>query len=155
MITYRQATLNDINILINSRVEFMKDYWGEQDEQTISTLEKELEMFFKETIPNQAYISVLAFDGETWVGVGGMSIQCRPGSFRLPNGKSGYIMNMYTIPAYRRRGIALSVLDKLVEIGRQSGIKLFDLNATEEGEPVYIKYGFIKHKEPNYRLFSN
>ena len=93
----------------------------------------------------------LAYDGDLLVGVGGLNIQQRPGSFRVPDGKSGYIMNMYTKPAYRKRGIATKLLDKLIQKGREMGLVYFDLNATKEGEPVYLKYGFTRHDEPNYR----
>ena len=53
-------------------------------------------------------------------------------------------MNMYTHPEYRRKGIALHMLDLLVKEARQAGIGFISLEATEMGRPLYEKYGFVK-----------
>ena len=53
-------------------------------------------------------------------------------------------MNMYTNPAYRRRGIAAKTLDMLVKAAKNKGIKFISLEATDMGKPLYEKYGFIK-----------
>ena len=60
------------------------------------------------------------------------------------SGKKAYIMNMYTNPAYRRRGIAAKTLDMLVKDAKNKGIKFISLEATDMGKPLYEKYGFIK-----------
>lgn len=53
-------------------------------------------------------------------------------------------MNIYTEPAYRRRGIAYKILDLLVSDVRSKGITSISLEATEAGRPLYEKYGFVK-----------
>lgn len=150
-ITYILADTRHSALLVDMRVDFMTDHWGKQDEQTESNLRTALSQFFESEMQSNTYLTWLAFDGTTCVAAGGMKIIQKPGSFRLPDGKTGYIMNMYTIPAYRRKGIATEILNKLLESGRAMGIKLFELHATQEGEPVYIKEGFQKHPEPTYR----
>ena len=49
---------------------------------------------------------------------------------------------MYTDPAYRRRGIATEVLDKLVKAALEKGARYISLEATTMGRPLYEKYGF-------------
>lgn len=151
-IRYCKATIEDIHMLIDARVQFLTEHWGKQDESAENALRTELELFFEKHIPSQSYISILAFDEGNLVGLGGMMVQQRPGSFRFPDGKSGYIMNMFTIPAYRKQGIATQILDRLIETGRELGLNFFDLHATKNGEPVYVKYGFHKQTEPGYRM---
>jgi GNAT superfamily N-acetyltransferase len=150
-IIFHKASLQDVQKLIDSRVEFLVDFWGEQTNEAKAKLESELKIFLEREIPLQTYVSWMALDGEKLVGVGGMKIYQMPGSFRVPNGMIGYIINMYTVKSYRRQGIASEIVNRLVETGKELGVKLFDLHASKEGEPVYIKAGFKKHDEPSYR----
>lgn len=152
-IDFYKATLNDIQLLVDSRVEFLTEYWGSQGKQAELKLRAELQNYFEQSIRNESYQCWLAKMDDELAGVGGMVIMQRPGSFRVPDGRSAYIMNMYTTPRYRRMGIATQILKKLIESGRQMGITFFELHATKEGEPVYIKDGFQLHKEPTYRKF--
>lgn len=54
------------------------------------------------------------------------------------------IMNMYTNPEYRRKGIAYQTLDMLVKDAKRKGISAISLEATDMGRPLYQKYGFVK-----------
>lgn len=58
--------------------------------------------------------------------------------------KLQFIMNMYTAPDYRRRGIAYRTLELLVEDAKSRGIKAISLEATDMGRPLYEKYGFVQ-----------
>lgn len=59
------------------------------------------------------------------------------------SGNKAYIMNMYTHPDYRRRGVALKALDLLVQEAKRRGVTAISLEATEIGRPLYEKYGFV------------
>ena len=65
-------------------------------------------------------------------------------TYHNTSGKKAYIMNMYTNPNYRRKGIAYKTLDMLVEAAKDRGIKQISLEATEMGRPLYEKYGFTQ-----------
>lgn len=69
-----------------------------------------------------------------------------PPGFSNPSGKVAYIANMFTSPDYRRRGLALEIMDMLVEEARKAGAGEVRLLASEPGRPVYEKYGFIKEE---------
>ena len=53
-------------------------------------------------------------------------------------------MNMYTNPAYRRKGIAYQTLNLLVADAKNKGIDAISLEATEMGRPLYEKFGFAE-----------
>jgi GNAT superfamily N-acetyltransferase len=152
-IQYCLATGSDIHNLVDARVAFLTELMGPQTDEQIDLLKQHLEKYFNAAINDQTYICWLAIAGERIVGWGGMAIRVNPGSFKNPSGLMGYIMNMYTVPDFRNKGIATSLLNKLVETGREMGITAFELHATKEGEPVYMKYGFEKHVEPTYRKY--
>lgn len=89
-------------------------------------------------------MAYLVFDGHEFVGASGISFfQVMP-TFHNPTGKKAYIMNMYTKPEYRRKGIAYKTLDLLVAEAKQRGIHAISLEATNMGKPLYEKYGFTK-----------
>mgnify|MGYP003391121235 FL=1 len=68
-------------------------------------------------------------------------------TFHNPTGEKAYIMNMYTLPEYRRQGIAYKTLDLLVAEAKKRNIKMISLEATEQGKPLYDKYGFVKMED--------
>jgi GNAT superfamily N-acetyltransferase len=152
-ITYLQATSMHVQLLVDSRIDFLNEYWGKQDMAIENKLRDELKIFFEKEIAAQTYVSWIAMEDEKLAGVGGMKILQKPGSFRVPDGKCGYIMNMHTRLQNRRQGIGQTILDKLIETGRAMGISFFELHATKDGEPLYIKSEFHLHKEPTYRKF--
>ena len=91
-----------------------------------------------------SHTAYLVFDGAIFVGSGGVSyFQVMP-TYHNPSGCKAYIMNMYTKPEYRRKGIANNTLKLLVEDARSRGIDAISLEATRMGRPLYEKFGFVK-----------
>lgn len=84
------------------------------------------------------------FAGSCCIGTGGVSFfQVMP-TYHKPSGKKAYIMNMYTNPKHRRKGIAYKTLDMLIKDSKSKGISAILLEATDMGRPLYEKYGFEK-----------
>lgn len=153
-IKYQKAGKDDIDLLIDLRFQFQKELSGEVPEEIGSVLYKSLKQYFEESISDGSYICYIAKSEDKVVGVGGAAFRQQPGSVRNPSGKMVYIMNMFTAPDFRRKGISTKILNLLMEDAKQKGISMFELHATKEGEPVYIKNGFQLHTEPTYRKFE-
>ena len=100
--------------------------------------------YYQKALSNKTHIAYLVFDGEKFVGTGGISFFRVMPTFNNPSGNKAYIMNMYTSPCYRRKGIAYKTLDLLVLLAKERKITSISLEATEIGRPLYKKYGFIK-----------
>lgn len=152
-ISYHIATLNDVDDLVQSRIYFLEDHWGKQPQTEVDKLRPELQKYFSTMVASGEYIAVMAKHEEKLVAVGGVVLRWQPGSFKIPEGKIGYVMNMYTIPEFRRQGISSKILNMLLDESKKRGYKVFELHATKSGEPVYIKNGFYKHTQPTYRKF--
>lgn len=108
--------------------------------------------YFSKSIVDHSSISIIAKDQDIVAGIGSIHLREMPGNFKNPSGRWGYIMNMYTIPEYRRKGICRNILRMLVEEGKKIGLTAFELHATKEGEMVYTQEGFILHNEPTLRF---
>lgn len=151
--TFHKATVNDIQILVDTRVDFLSEYWGKPDEQIVRNLRTELEKYFLRAVEEGTYTAWYAKSGEEIAGIGGMIIRQQPGGLNNVSGMIGYIMNMYTVQKFRRNGICRKILEKLIEYGKENGIKMFELHATKEGQEVYTQHGFQLRKEPAFRKF--
>lgn len=62
-------------------------------------------------------------------------------------GRRGHIMNVYTSPAHRRRGVARRMLTLLIAVAGEQGMTELSLDATEEGRPLYLSLGFEENRE--------
>jgi ribosomal protein S18 acetylase RimI-like enzyme len=60
----------------------------------------------------------------------------------LPPTREGYLLNVYTRPAWRGRGVASALVDAAVADARALGLARIRLHATAEGQPVYAAAGF-------------
>jgi len=70
----------------------------------------------------------------------------RPANPSFPTGKIGNILNVYTRPEYRRRGLAGRLMDMMREDAKQYNLSYLELLATQEGYPLYVKKGFHDYK---------
>ncbi len=150
-ITYHKATEMDVADLVENRIAMALELSGTQTIEKINALREQMTVFFKEATGNGICISILARCGEEVAGIGTLHTRQLPGNFKNPSGKWGYVMNMYTVPKFRRRGICKKILNDLVEEGKLVGVGAFELHATKEGAFVYEQCGFEVFPEPTYR----
>ena len=145
-LTYKKATLEDIDILTATRIEVLRAANKLSDDVDMSEVKKQSYDYYNKALRDGTHIAYLVFDKSRVIGAGGVSFfQVMP-TYHNPSGKKAYIMNMYTSPEYRRRGIAYKVLDMLVKDAKSMGILAISLEATVMGLPLYEKYGFTKMK---------
>ena len=64
-----------------------------------------------------------------------------------PTGKRAHLMNVYTAPAYRRRGLAKRLLTLLHREAERRGVTEITLDATDEGRKLYESMGYAASDE--------
>lgn len=143
-IIYRQATLDDIELLVKTRIIVLRAANHLDDSADMAVVEQQSYDYYKKALPNGDHTAYLIFDNEKFVGCGGISFFRVMPTCHNPTGYKAYLMNIYTIPEYRRRGIAYKTLDLLVNAAKDKGITHITLEATDMGRPMYEKYGFVK-----------
>lgn len=146
-LTYKKATIEDLEVLTETRIEVLRAANKLSADTDMSEVKKQSHDYYKRALCDDTHIAYLVFDERRFTGAGGISFfQVMP-TYHNPSGKKAYIMNMYTNPEYRRKGIAYRVLDMLVKEAKDRGITAISLEATAMGRPLYEKYGFIKMEE--------
>ena len=143
-LSFRKATIDDLEILTETRIEVLRAANQLSDDVDMSEVKKQSYKYCQNSLANDTHVAYLIYDDEKFVGAGGVSyFQVMP-TYHNPTGKKAYIMNMYTKPSYRKKGIAFKTLDLLVADAKARGITAISLEATDMGRPLYEKYGFIK-----------
>lgn len=146
MFVYKKATIKDIDVLTRTRILVLRAANNLSADTNMSEMQKQSYEYYLKALKNNTHIAYLVFNENSIVGSGGISFfQVMP-TYHNPSGYKAYIMNMYTHPDYRRRGIAYKILDILVNEAKSKGINAISLETTEMGRPVYEKYGFVQMK---------
>lgn len=143
-ITYKQANLDDIELLVKSRIIVLREANHLDDSADMSEVKAQSYDYYRKAILNGECIVYLVFDDDKLVGCGGVSFFRVMPTCHNPTGKKAYLMNIYTSPEYRRKGIAYKTLDLLIKATREKGINHITLESTAMGRPMYEKYGFTK-----------
>jgi len=142
-ITYRKLEPKDINRFIELRKLQLID---EGSKETVDITDS-LSDYFKRHLADGTFISWVAeADGEI-IATSGISFFEKPPYFNNPSGLIGLLSCMYTVPAYRRKGIAKKLIDLIINEAKEYGCTVIQLTASDEGTLLYENYGFLRNKD--------
>lgn len=144
MIEYRIATKEDMELLMDSRLEMLHVVNHISEDESFSD---ELVAYSREYFENGDQTTVLALDGERVIGCATICYIRMMPTFSHPSGKRAHLMNVYTAEAYRRQGIADRMVTMLIKNAWDRGVTEISLDATEMGRPLYEKLGFTGSTE--------
>ena len=146
---YRIASEKDIELLIQSRMDTLRD---------VNHLDAGYEFSSEFRDASRAYFlkgdqtTVLATDGDMIAGCATMCyLQLMP-TYSHPSGERAHLMNVHTDPARRREGIASRMVSMLIREAWNRGVTEISLDATEAGRPLYRKLGF--HDSGEYMVLE-
>ena len=140
-ITYRKLTAADLERFIPMRISQLMEEGATEDTDLVPALMD----YYIRHLADGSFVSYLALDGESIIGTSGMSFVEKPPYFGCPTGKIGLLSSMYTLPAYRRRGIARELLRRVVEEARAYGCGSVQITASDMGVMLYTDFGFVKN----------
>ncbi|WMJ88841.1 GNAT family N-acetyltransferase [Anaerocolumna sp. MB42-C2] len=138
---YRKATLPDIDILTNMRVEMLCEERALSNSQR-NLMKENTKQFLVDGMTNKSLISWIALNSQNIVSMGCINFFSFPPNDWCPNGKTAYIGNVYTLPDFRRKGIGSNIVSHLIEEAKQYQCQRILLNTTEMGRPLYEMHGF-------------
>lgn len=140
---YKRASTDDLELLTETRIEVLLAANALPEGTDMDEVREETRRYYQEALPDGTHVAYLVLDEGRFVGAGGVSFfQVMP-TYHNPSGEKAYLMNIYTRPAYRRKGVAYQTLDLLVREAERRGVTAVSLEATAMGRPLYEKYGFV------------
>jgi len=144
--TYRKAILADAPALAHMRALFLADAGDLATQAQQAEIELILLDYFTSALADDSFAAWIACDGERIVATSGLTFSLVPPSYSNQSGKVAYIMNMFTLREYRRKGIAMKLFERIVEEAKLRGYSKITLHATDMGRPLYEKFGFCDSK---------
>lgn len=141
-IKYRKAKETDVETLIEWRMKFLKNFFKKTDIEENRKLEIEIKRYLQKMLPENSYIAWFAEIDNKIVGIGVMAICYTPPKYSVPNGKIGYILNIYTLYSARRKGIGTNILSRLIKEAKENKVYYLSLQASQDGLNIYKNAGF-------------
>lgn len=142
---YRHAGKQDLNLLVESRLQFtygMRDIQVESSDKEYEKLKENCERYFRCALEEDTCDVILAEENGECVATGIIFYYLSVPSVFNVAGKNAYITSLYVKPEYRRLGIGTTILKHLINCASQRGYDIVMLSASELGKPIYEKIGF-------------
>ncbi len=139
----RRAGAGDVALLVELRKTVLIDANKLPRGADLSGMDEALAAYFSDETKHATF---LALCGDEVVGVGSADYHTEMPTCANPTGKCAFLMNIYTAPAHRRKGIAARIVQSLIEDAKARGVGSILLEATREGAPLYRKLGFVEAK---------
>jgi len=139
--TIRRATPDDAALISLYRRLMFTDI-GYDKHDNLMAMEAAYAPWVRERLTDDGYMGVLMMAGEAVAACAGMLVVANPPNPVSIHPQRGYILDVYTAPDYRRRGLARQLMAALVEIARERQFSRVDLHASDEGRPLYEAMGF-------------
>lgn len=150
-IQIREIGTSEVETLTTYRMAYLAELQGEQSEEYQQKLQKELNEYFTQALAEKRFFAFLAeLNGEI-LSFGAMVIKKIPGDFNQSSYLEGDILNMFTVPFARRKGISALILQQLINEAKNRGISKVSLHTSKDGEKLYRKFGF---SEPVYPVLE-
>jgi GNAT superfamily N-acetyltransferase len=147
----RLATLADVPVIAAFRRAMFVDM-GETDSAACEAMAVAFESWAHEKMGQGAYVGWLAEDdGKIVASVGLWLMEWSPLPHDLSN-RRGRVMDVYTHPDYRRRGLARLLMTELVGWSRARGLQSLHLDASALGRGLYEEMGFETTNEMRLKL---
>ena len=140
-VAFRLATAKDLDALVTLRARFLSEVY--EAEASSPNLLIGIRRYFQAALRDGDFVAFVASIGQTVVATTGLVFHQHPPTPENISGREGYILNIYTHPKFRGRGIARVLLKKLLDHAREAGCPRVSLHALPKGKALYKDAGFI------------
>lgn len=150
-VTIREATLDDIPEIVRQRRRMYED----MRYTDVASLERSATLnsaYLQKAIAEGSFRSWLACSGRRAVAGGAVLVVPWPAHPYDLECRRATILNVYTEPEYRRRGIARRLMETMIAWCRQEGLARVNLHASEHGRRLYESLGFELSNEMRLKL---
>lgn len=148
----RRATIGDAEIIAFHRRQMFFDM-GFRDGAILDGMIEAFLPWLRQKMERNEYLGwfAVAPDRSVVAGLGLWLMDWAPHIIG-PGSPRGNIINVYTQPDWRRRGLARQLMDTALVWCRENGIRCVILHASDEGRPLYESLGFHSTNEMRLML---
>ncbi len=155
MISYTEATEEDIGQLTQMRIAYIISDQGSISEADHRSMEESLPIYFEESLGKSIFVFAAKDKGQV-VSTVMLNVIKKPANPHFIHGRIGEVLSVYTKEEYRRQGIAGKLMNMLLDKAKELELDYVELSATEDGYKLYKSLGFdditSQYHEMKYRL---
>jgi GNAT superfamily N-acetyltransferase len=137
----RKATTGDIPEILRQR-RAMYEAMDYQDADALATMVSVSADYLNKALSDGSFRAWLASVGDRVVAGGAIIVSPWPAHPYDLECRRATILNVYTYPDYRRRGIARRLMQTMIDWCRQESFARVTLHASKDGRSVYEALGF-------------
>lgn len=159
-IRIRPATPDDAPVIARHRAGMFRDM-GQVTAEAYDALVAVAESRLRETLASGEYVAWLALAPEGDAVIGGAGAQRRlafphphrfeDGTVGIGEGRHAIVLNVYTEPAWRRRGVAEALMRQVIRWAEAERLDRLVLHASEQGRHLYQRLGFAASNEMRFQ----
>ncbi len=138
---FEKANINDIPALVELRKAYLIEDYGELSEGKSALISENLYTYFQKHLNNDLIAFVCRDSGEI-ISCCFLCITEKPSNPTFINGRTGTVLNVYTKPEYRKKGLAGKLLRMLLDEAAKEELDFVELKATDSGYSLYKSIGF-------------
>jgi GNAT superfamily N-acetyltransferase len=139
----RRATPEDLESLVRLRMALFAELDLEQTAKDGAPLVAATRIYLGDALTTGRFHAWLAeTDAREAVACSGLVFLERPPAPGALDAREGYVLNMYTAPAWRGKGIARALMETLMAHARELHLHKLFLHASDDGRPLYERLGF-------------
>jgi len=150
-ITIREATLTDIPEILRQRRGMYMDM-NYKDAGDLEAMSNATATYLANAMADGSFRAWLACDKGRAVAGGAVVNSPWPAHPYDLECRRANILNVYTGPAYRRRGIARALMETMIDWCRREGFARVTLHASDDGRHLYESLGFEASNEMRLNL---
>ena len=147
----REATLDDIPEILRQRRAMYEDM-DYKDSSALTKMVTITQPYLSAALADGSFRGWLALTGPQVVAGGGIVISPWPGHPYDDHCRRATILNVYTSPAHRRKGIARQLMLTMIDWCRKQRFDRVFLHASKDGRPLYEALGFEPTNEMQLTL---
>ena len=147
----RMASATDIDALVGLRIAYLTEDNGRLDTDVEASIKRDLPGYYAAHLDKDLRV-YLVQDERTIISCAFLVVVQKPMSPAFINGKTGLVLNVYTRPAHRRRGHARRLMQALLADATALGLSVVELQATDDGYPLYLSVGFKDDASKYHRM---
>lgn len=132
-IKIRKAGLDNLDLLMKWRMTVLHEVFSVPLHEPMENLEHANRIYYQTALKTGEHIACFAYADN-------------------PDGGCAYLMNIYTVPEYRKCGTGKAIVTWLRQRAAESGISKIYLEASETAHEFYKKTGF--HNMTGYMQYS-
>src|SRR5215471_5165736 len=150
--TLRRASTADLETLVAHRRNMFHDM-GYGDEGALESMSEKFRVWLLEHMNEGDYLAwlITAPDGSVAAGTGLWLMDWPPHMIGTSE-RRGNILNVYTNPSFRKRGLARSLMETALAWCRENSIDTVILHASPAGRSLYESMGFAATNEMRLRF---